>query len=204
MNKYNRYFKVTEGALIEAVKECRANNKKANKEYEALLKKIGAEENYYVRDHRLVAVTFKDAPDPKVFKRNTNTKDGWYPKKNCKAGKEIAQAIESIKVTNEDDCLEIVGLSSGPRMFFAGYCYRATLVVIPKDALEIYISVPWYDEDPAVLEQYKVDRAAGNEFDSCKDAILWEPTPEMTEVKEWEVKKAIQEWNDSLKAEAAA
>ncbi|MBO9493819.1 hypothetical protein J7438_06935 [Thalassotalea sp. G20_0] len=204
MNKYTRYFKVTSGALIEAVKECRSTNDAANKEYVALLNKLGAEETYYVVGHRLVAMTFKNSPDQRIYKRNKNTNDGWYPKKNCKEGKEIAQAIESIKTQSVDDCLKAVGLYSGPRIIQGGYAYSATLVVIPSEPMELYVTVPWYDEDPEVIEQYKKDKDARKRSSMSLDALLWKPPSEMTEVKEWEVKKVIQEWNDSLKEVDAA
>ena len=203
MEKYTRYFKVTEGALIKAIKECREINKKADAEYVEILSKLGADKTYYVRGTRLVAMTFPEAPDSKVFKKNKNTKDGWYPKKNCKAGREIAKALESVKTMDQGDCLKVFDLSSGPRIISGGFGYCATLVVIPSEPMVAFVTVPWFDEDPEVIEQYKKDRDAGKSRRHDIDAILWKPAPEMTEIKEWEVKKAIQEWNDSLKADAA-
>lgn len=86
MNHYNRYFKVTEGALIQAVKECRKINQLAREKYKEILKSVGASESYFVRENRLVAMTFAGEPDGKVFKRVGSTDNGWFPKKNCKAG----------------------------------------------------------------------------------------------------------------------
>ncbi|MCL6272319.1 hypothetical protein M3P05_20595 [Sansalvadorimonas sp. 2012CJ34-2] len=204
MEKYTRYFRIAEGQLIDSVKECREINKAAHKEYAELLKKIGADEDYYHRDHKLVAMTFPETPDEKIFKRNKNVRNGWYPKKNCKAGKEIAQALESIKTKEEADCLDAVGLYNGPRIITAGYAYAATLLVIPSDPMVVFVTVPWYDENPQVLEEYKQEKAANTRDSMTLDALLWEPTPEMTEVKEWQCKKEIDEWNESLKAEQAA
>ena len=204
MKVYRRYFRVTEGPLIDAVKECLVINDAAKKEYNAILSKIGAEEGYYLNDHRLVAFTFPESPDPKVFKKHPKTPDGWHPKKNCKEGKEIAKAIEAVKTKNVNDCMATVGLNFSLRIISDNIGHKAAMFVIPADPMTIFVSVPWYDEAPEELEKYRKDRKAGRRLCMNFDAVLWEPTPEMTEVKGWEAEKAVQEWNDSLKSKNAA
>ena len=53
--------------------------------------------------------------------------------------------------------------------------------------------------EPEKIEQYKADRAAGKFSSRDLDAILWEPTADMIEVKKWEVDRHIDEWNESVK-----
>lgn len=200
MKVYRRYFKVTEGALIDYVTSVHSCRVEAEQRYTDILNNLGAEGDYYVNSNKkLIAIIFKEDPDPKVFRRVSNTNNGWFPKKNCKKGKEIAKELEEVPIKNIEECLEKVGLPVGFYLFHGGVAYKAVIGYIPSDPVVVYISVPWYDEDPEVLEKYKEDHAKGIDYSSDLDALLWEPTPEMVEVKEWECKKAIQEWNDSLK-----
>jgi len=197
MEVYRRHFRVIKGPLIKAVESAKTLNDLAHKEYEDILSEIGAEPGYYHRNFELVSIVFKDAPDTKIYKRKDS---GWYPKKNSKAGKQLAARIESVETKNLQDCLEVVGLSSSFSLFYGGYCHHSTLTVIPEKAPVLYVSVPWYDEDPSKVEQYKIDNGKGVMSDMNLDSILWEPTPDMEEVKGWEVDKHIEEWNDRVKA----
>lgn len=198
MNVYRRYFKIETGPVIEAVKEIEQINNVAHEEYTKILKKIGAEDGYYHRGRRLVSIIFKDAPDSALYRKNDS---GWYPKKNCKEGKALAKRIESIKTKSPKEALHVLGLSSTPSLFGGGRAYYNTTTVIPDTPPIAYISVPWYDEDPEVMRQYQKDKAAGKHMCVNYDSILWRPTADMVEVKKWEVDRAIDEWNEKVKAE---
>lgn len=65
----------------------------------------------------------------------------------------------------------------------------------------IFIQVPWRDEDPARLAEYKANKESENPrawFDSGLDHLLWTPHPSMIEVKEWEMLKWKSENHKSL------
>ena len=144
----------------------------------------------------LVGIIFDGKVDRCVFKSVTY---GWYPKKNCRSGKALYARLKSVKTKNTEDALELVGLSPVPSVFSENRCYSSASVVISEDNPIVYVSVPWYDEDPKKIEQYKKDNAAGIHSDRSLDSILWEPTPEMKEVKAWEFEKHVSEWNEKQK-----
>lgn len=201
MNVYRRYFRVKTGPLVEAVIEGNNVNSVARESYRSIVEEVGAELGYYQRGQKLVSMIFKGTPDKKRFKQCDG---GWYPKKNCKAGKELAARLEAIETRDLQECLEVVGLSRLPSIFSGGRCYHATLTVIPEKPPIIYVNVPWYDADPDALKLYEKERSNGKHFDSSLDAVLWNPAPEMAEVKGWEVDRHIDEWNEKVKTENAA
>ena len=199
MDVYRRYFKVTEGPLVAAISENKKVNDDARVEYKKIIKEIGAKEDYYTFDVQPSGFMFDKAPDGGIFKKNKN--GSYYPKKNCKDGRELAKRIESVKTASSGSPLSSVGLHGNkfPRIFGNGKAYYETMIVIPSDPPVAFVSVPWFDEDPEKIEQYKIDRSTGNNINRDLSAILWEPTADMAEVKKWEVDKAVEEWNESLK-----
>ena len=197
MNVYRRIFRIQSGPLSDAVSELNLINKKASKSYVEILKEIGAEDSWYQVNGCLDCVIFKEAPDSSIYKRKGK---GWYPKKNCKKGKDLAKRIESIETKNIKDLLETVGLSKFPSIYKNSKCYSSTIIDIPENIPVIYISVPWYDEDPEIIKEYKIKNTTGFSRDNNMDSILWEPTKDMEEVKEWEMNKHIEEWNEKVKA----
>jgi len=198
---YRRYFRVTEGPLVAAVKEATAINEQAKKEYQPILESIGAKSTqWYQQDNRLVGLMFEKEPDKSLFKEKK--RGGWWPKSNSKKGKEIATKLAAVKTADVSKSLKVVGLYGGnPVLFGNGRAYYSTLTTIPSDPLVIFVSVPWYDENPETLEKCKEDRAKGSHRSSNLDHILWEPTVDMAPVKKWEVDKAIDDWNMSVRAE---
>lgn len=188
------------GPLIEKMVNIKKVNKRAHEEYKTILAEIGAEETYYQIDNKLVALVFESEPDRALYKK---VHSGWYPKKNSKKGKELCARLDKVKALPENSCLAVVGLPSSPTIFGCGKCYTPTVLEIPSDPIVCYVAVPWYDEDPEILEKYKEDRANGTHFRRDLDSILWEPTTDMEEIKEWEYLKAIEEWNDSIRDRAA-
>lgn len=198
MDIYRKYYRVTTGPLFDAFKAAQELNAEAHKKYVKLLDEIGATGKYYHHGRKLVGMLFDGVPDRNLFKKVRN---GWMPKRNSKAAKEISDKFRAIKTQDPQNALELVGLTSHPSIFGDGRCYMPSLTIIPDEAPTAYISVPWYDEDPAKIEQYKKDKAAKTHFSSNLDAILWEPSPEMMPVKKWEVDRHIDEWNEANKRE---
>ena len=196
MDIYRRYFRVESGPLFDAVNSAREVNMEARISYKELLKEIGATEKYYQINNRLCAVTFENEPDYNLFKRVKRCEGGWYPKKNSKPAKAIAEKFKAVKTIDEQDCLGVVGLGGFGRIFANGKIYRETMVVIPSEPIVIFVSLPWYDIDPQKLAEFKGRK---NSCDSNIEAILWEPTGDMAEIKHWQFERAIDEWNDSIK-----
>jgi hypothetical protein len=198
MDVYRRYFRVTEGTLINEIEKIKKINKAAQNEYRRILKNIGANPSkYYHVSQRLTGIIFDDAPDSRVYRRKKH--GGWYPKKNCALGKQIAKKIEAVRTQDPQSALISVGLSAHPTIFANGKSHWPTIAVIPEDKQIVYVSVPWIDEDPKKLKKYVKDREKNIHFNLSYDSLLWEPTNDMTEVKGWEVDKHIDEWNQKIK-----
>lgn len=199
MNVYRRYFKVTEGPLIEAVQKAKIINDAAYEAYNEIGAELGAKPGYYAINNRLTGFMFDKAPSGEIFRKIKG--GGYFPKKNNAIGKELVKRLDAVKTESSNAPLSMVGLSGErfPRLFGAGKVYYETIVVIPEHPPVVYISVPWYDEDPEKIEQYKADRATRNHINQNLDAILWLPTAEMFEVKKWTVDRHIDKWNESAK-----
>ncbi len=196
MNVYRRYFKITAGPIIEAAEEVLAVNNRAKKEYKALLAEYNAKKEYYHRDDKMVGILFEGEPDRHLFKK---LKHGWWPKKNSKAAMAVWEKFNAVKTKKSEDLLPMMNISPGPVLFGGGKCHFSLLVIIPSEPPVIHVSIPWYDEDPANIKKYKVDKAnGGSTICGNQEYICWEPTEDMVEIKEWERIKAIDDWNASL------
>ena len=196
---------MTTGPLVTALQQHREVMKQTHAEYEAICKEVGADVGkFYQRDGKLVGFIFSGSPgpDPMLFKEGNS---GWTPRKNTKRGKAIATQVDSVKTSDVKDCLKAVGLGNHfGRIFSDSRVYGVTIIDIPDDPPWALIAVPWYDENPETLAQYKIDRAGKKHMSSNLDAILWEPSPDMVELKEWQFKKEIDDWNESVREKKPA
>lgn len=200
---YRRFFKVTEGPLMDEVARIKQINDAAWKAYKAILKDICARtDSYLQKANKLTGVFFSTgASDEELYERRKIYKhidSGWYPKQNSKEGRELHKRFAAVATENQNVALDVVGLGNGEAPFLMDgmSLHWPSIVTLPSDPPTSYIVVPWKDVDPAELEAYKTDN---NTNSMTMDALLWEPTPEMTEVKSWEVDKAIDEWNNRTK-----
>lgn len=196
MNVYYRYFQIKDEATLAKIDVMFAARKAQSEGADKIKEQIGAKSVYfYSRGGSLAGFGFDSTPDLAVFKKVEN--DIYYPKKSTKAGKDICAQISKLpKVEPIDDALKVSGLHpffclsgeatrSGFRMHSASIC--------GSDKAGWFAVVPWRDEDPKVLEEYKAERSAGTRGRSELDHLLWTPPAEWVEVKEWEMKKALDE-----------
>lgn len=201
MTVYRRYFKVTTGPLIDELKKVWAVNESARKEYTQILEDIGAKTSqWYGRDNRVTGIIFESEPDITLFKK---LDCGWWPKKNTKAGKALAARFAAVKTRTEESALHVVGIKNTAFVLLDGrHAYSISVTTIPEENPVAYISVPWRDEDPAKLARYVASEIEGDSFFHCKELSFlttFQPTPDMVEVKEWEVSKHVDEWNASVR-----
>ncbi len=196
MNVYRRYFKVAKGPLVDAVVHARQVNKEAWEKYQEILSDIGAKPGYYQTRNCLVAVVFEKEPDRYLYKRSGK---GWYPKRNIKEGRALHERFAAVKTIDEQKCLKEVGLTDNPTIFGSNRAHCPSLTIIPSDTPVLFVLVPWYDEDPEKLARYVKDREKGSHYNGTLDAVLWCPTKDMLEVKEWEYLRSIDEWNESVR-----
>lgn len=198
---YRRFFKVTGGPVMDAALEAEAINDLAHEQYMVILAEIGAEHRYYHRDRRMTGIIFEGEVDRTLFRE---TRNGWWPKKNCQAGRELDKRIKAVQTATPETVLKAAGLRGRPHGIFSGqaihYCSH---LFVPSEPPVVFLSVPWRDVDPAKLAQYSEEREAGTHFNSEMDHLLWEPAEDLVEIKSWEMEREIDEYNAGLKEKRA-
>lgn len=182
-----RYFKVTSGAFYDDVVTRSANNKKADAQYRAISKEIGASPTQFYQNNNgyLTGFVFEKVPDEKIF-RMVKGSPAWYPKKNNKPGRLISDKIDEVDVNPIDGSLKIAGLNHY-QLLSGNSMHYANIITIPSDPLAIYLSIPWAEFAP-------------NEDMAKHDPhFSWVKPDEFVEVKKWEVDRDIDTWNTKVK-----
>lgn len=99
------------GQKFEAVNK---KAKQAHKETVELSKKIGFEQwriGYWCAYGGISCVMFKSIPDEKLWKKE---KDGYAPKLNVKAGKEIRKLFDEVTSVSYDELNQCIGFDGAP------------------------------------------------------------------------------------------
>lgn len=192
MNKYNRYFEFKTGALLNALVDATRQNDASLAEIKIIQQEIGAKSQYVARSQAFAAFLFDTPPEPKLFRK---LHGGFYPKK----GTPLHARVSALTFVDTSTCLEAVGLPNAPTLFGDSKVYFPQCILLPWEAPVAYLCVPWYDEDPSVLEEYKADRSDGKRYSSNYDSLLWTPPEEGVEIKSWQFEKAIDEWNQHVR-----
>lgn len=192
---YRRFFKLdNHGSVMKAYHDAVKTNSQAYLEQQAIANDIGAK-RFRTSSNHLVAFDFEEPPDRKLFKKRNG---GWYPKLTNEAGKELAERIERIRVAGNpaDVALTAAGLSKHIWLIFHGPSVHSKMfgcgfLHIPSGPTRAFVIVPWCD-----AKQLSQDDASNHA------SLRWEPHADMTEVKHWEVQKAVDEYNEKLQVVA--
>lgn len=197
MSVYKRYFRVTEGPMVDEIDHLFEQRLAAGALYRQLADKYGATEaNVYDRSGNFAGFVFTMPPDHTVYRRDTKTRL-WLPRKNVPAGKEIWADIKQLPTPEPiENALRLANLEPGlPMLTDAGRWYSPSLWGYGAPRNIWFVSVPWLDVDPEKMAAYKSDKAEGKCFDRDLDALSWEPPAGWTEVKRWQVEKEVDEIN---------
>jgi len=199
MGIYQRYFRVTEGPLVEKAREIRASNVESRKAVLAFCNEIGAENAMGRKDGQLTGFKFSSTPDQQAWKSQDKF-GAYWPRKNTAAGREILKRIEDLpKVQHIEVALSEIGLSADCPVLIearAGYC--ATLCGSPEGGV-LFVGVPWRDVSADELAEYRSQKDAGTRFSVEMEHLCWMPSEHMKEVKRWQVEQEIDELNDRLR-----
>lgn len=191
MSVYYRYFRIKDEATNVLIQHYFEREREYAAHIKEIMLDIGATgSRKYNGSGKCAGFTFpKDhVVDMDIYKR---TESAFLPKKNCKAGRELWKRIDSKSAPGSvDDVMIPVGLRD--IAFFKGMrLYHNSLCGGPKCGY--YAVTPWYDVDPKELEEYKKDNESGCRGDSELDHLLWVPPVEWEEIKEWQMKKEMDE-----------
>ena len=197
---YRRYFKVTSGPIAIAAKALVDNHEEVRAKYLEILSGIGAEENYWHSEHRLIG--FTPIGDKSMYRKVKDA--GYYPKVKTKESRALRDRLRDVDKLVMRRHGEIMQMANEPSEIFSGMAIHfptPTILNYDNDSpLVVFISVPWYDEDPEVIAEARKNASLGNRLTGEIRALLWEPSTEMKEVKEWEVLKDIENFNNRNKA----
>lgn len=210
MNKdiYRRYFEIKDADTLARIAELQSARMAYNKAALEFIKEIGAK-NASTRNERISGFEFNDTPDLTIWK---DGRDGWVPRLNTNGGKSMRARMDALNDRHKPEplanALTIAGLITGcPAVFDAGggVAYLVGVCGFSGDNSRWFASVPWFDEDPAKLAEYKAQRAdeeTRTHWSSELDHLCWEAPAEWVEVREWEVQKALDEHNAANRAES--
>lgn len=204
MSVYKRYFRITEGPMVDEIDRLQDIRIAAGQLYQQLADKYGATTVQAFNSGTFAGFTFKERPDENVY-RFIRKHRLWAPRKNVPAGKAMWAEINALTAPRPiSDALELVGLTGKvPVIFSGGKCYLADVWGYGKPTSIWFVSVPWMDVDPEKMNQYKLDRADGGRYDNNLEHLQWEAPTNWTEVKQWQIEKEAEEINAAKKAEAA-
>lgn len=196
MSVYKRYFRITEGPVVDEIERLFELRTAASKLYNDLRDKYQAKDvRNYSHNGAFAGFTFKVPPDITVY-RFLKKHKLWVPRRKG-PGAEIWKEIESLPTPEPiENALKLVGLTPNvPCIFDGGRWYAPTLWGFGEPTPVWFISVPWKDVDPAELAQYKLDRDAGTRGGSNLEHLSWEVPEGWAEVKEWQITKESEEIN---------
>ena len=193
---YYRFFKVTEGPLIDELNRMREINNQNTDGYGAIAKELGVTQ-WMMFGNLFGGFLFDSPPDMKVWKQVPKYSKLYSPRKNVPAGKDLWQRINAVvRKVDYNDALKVI---DAPRHWFCIDANRMTRAALCAGIIgegTVFVQVPWKDIDPAKLADYKANKESAEPrvwFDGELDHLLWQPHPSMTEVKEWEMLKWKEE-----------
>jgi len=186
-----RYFRIKDAASLQFIDDHFERVKAFREGMQPIKDEVGAENVMKYSDSGgFAGFVFPKghAVDREVYKEADGA---WLPKKNCKVGRDLWARIKKVPTPGcVHDVLRLHGLSSQGPAITEGMRWYRNAICGSVDA-GYFAVIPWYDEDPAVIEQYKKDREAGTHMCGNLDQLLWTPPPEWVEVKEWEMKRDL-------------
>ncbi len=190
-----RYFKVNHTKADELLAAWHERRDAALDTARELREAIGASEMYQDTGNGLiVAVDFDFPPDPDVYRVIKG--HGYYPRKNSKAGREMAKrfdAVPRIAPLRDSGILELFGAKDLHRLNGMTLS-RSSLIEVPGVAL--FLTVPADDATQAELEEKQRNGCGDTNTNSRVALAEWVPPEGLIAVREWEVQKVIDEYNN--------
>lgn len=184
-----RFFKVTDGPLIDEVRRLDAERRAAFAAALEVGKQYGADEvvTYCYR----WLLHFQEEPNSSDWKRETSHGGRAYykPIRRTKVGRQAAAALKRVgQPTSIREAVKVLDIPTMPSVIEGNRWYTPGLRGWLDDPLFI-VSVPWRAYDPEILEAYKAMRDAGEYGSGAMDWALWTPHESMQEIQEWEALK---------------
>lgn len=195
MNVYRRYFKIPKTSPFFArITEISEQHQKYREGLEQIKKEVGAKSVYtYNHDASFAGFGFEPPADSKIW---TKKKDGAQrPKTATKEGRALLKRISDLgRPSKLMDAFEGCGIDRMNWNVQSGMAFYNCGMAFMRDQY-LFLTVPWFDADPAEIELHK----SGKEKSGNIEHILWNPPIDWAEVKEWEMKRDIDQAKESMK-----
>jgi hypothetical protein len=190
------YFKVVSEEVDKLVIAYNKAYDETIKKVKELQEKIGAKDVYTNSRGHIIGVSFDSSPDTENLYKRVET-SLYLPRKNTKLGRKLAKEFDVIKRLPLINDFGILELFDANRSLMEGMTlYSTSIHVIPNTA--VYISMPSKDIPLEELERLRSKGQTDTCLNSDIAAAKWVKPDEFTEVKEWEVTKAYEEYNETL------
>jgi len=203
--KHRLFIARSDSPLHAEIARLTSDRRKAIKVLRAFMKSEGCSDMYgtspatYQFDFKSMADV--DQRKWTQVKRRTNPR-GWEilfrPKRNTPEGKELLARVKALpNCPSIESAINIVpGLRHRSPMFFDGsYGYYAFIRHYSHRTGLLVVSVPSPEVDAKKLSAYAKQAASSKRtrWDDCMDAALWSPPEWLSQVKEWEALRAIEQ-----------
>lgn len=193
---YKRHFRCTSGPLLEEVQRLSQQQDIAGTKAKLLAESLGAELRVWTSGG-IAGFRFKDKPDPAIWKK-PNSRGLYWPRKNSAEGKRVLAEIKDLpNYPSINEALHLVGLpGNGLPVIFShmdSKAYSCQIYGAPAKGV-IFLQVPWRSGREDEVKKYRHQKETGKYFNCELEHLMWEPSPELEEVEEWEIQKQISEW----------
>lgn len=180
-----RFFKSTHPTVVDEAIRVRESNELSFKKVLSLRNETGCENIWRNRFGYIVGFEFSETPNTNFWKKAGGGK--YMPKVSVPAGRQLRKRMSEISNIDLNTILEmeIIGLPCANMCVFTGNAAYSTSCAFVNGIF--YARIPWPDfisKDD--IERYKNKPADKVWFDSNLNHMLWEKPDCLTELKEWE------------------
>lgn len=201
---YHRFFVVSEGPLIEAMRSVIGQRRKSERAIRAFMKKHGVT-NVCVRDAASYRFDLKEYKnyDQSKWRKTKPVRGAYYfvPRKNTPNGKVLAEEVKALPShPSFNKALEVVpDLPVGFPCVIEGNTGYSPYIRFysMRDPALVLVSIPWKETDEKELAAYKKQAASKKRhtWSASLDYAQWTPPDWMREIKEWEALKIIDDYD---------
>ncbi len=199
-----RFFEIKDDKAFELLEKQSKEKESIVDKYSELKEELGADEVLMRDDGYVIGMSFDFEPDYKSWKKvkpsSFNRKAIYFPKRNSKVGKALYKKFKDIgNVPNSDDS-GVMELYDANKMVFMGMTLSKSSLIVLDNPTRAFISMAWVDTPTEELERrLELAEYESEERDlkSLIEVSKWEKPDCLIELKEWELKKIIDEQEES-------
>lgn len=187
-----RYFRVTEGPVMDVIVATHEKNKATRKAWTAFLREVGGNPNKGYANSSLKGFAAKKSPGI-GWRRSFDATDLYVPNGKTKEGRSLAARMRNLpSLLPYQHGLEAFQIYDHPLLMDGNKWYRPQVAGTPGKC--VYVTVPWREYSPELVAEYLKQSGKKGGFTSGEMDFIsaWQPAPGMVEVKEWEMLRDME------------